>query len=95
MRYILNEETVDKFCEYGRNVWDIEEEDAYKCANLAIDATEQFFKECGIPMTLKEVGIDESKLEIMAEDTIKYNAMDRAYVALDKNDVLEILKACL
>ena len=95
MRYILNEETVDKFCEYGRNVWNIEEEDAYKCANLAIDATEQFFKECGIPMTLKEVGIDESKLEIMAEDTIKYNAMDRAYVALDKNDVLEILKACL
>jgi len=31
----------------------------------------------------------------MAEDTIKYNAMDKAYVALDKEDVANILRACL
>ena len=95
MRYILNDQTVDKFCEYGRNVWDITEEDKFKCANMAIDATEQFFKDCGIPMTLKEVGIDSSKLELMAEDTIKYNNMDGAYVALNKEDILAILEACL
>ncbi len=95
MRYILNDQTVDKFCEYGHNVWDITEEDKFKCANMAIDATEQFFKDCGIPMTLKEVGIDSSKLELMAEDTIKYNNMDGAYVALNKEDILAILKACL
>ena len=94
MRYILSDATVDKFCEYGRNVWDITEEDAYKCANMAIDATEQFFKECGIPMTLTEIGIDASKIDLMAEDTIKYNAMDRAYVALNKEDVANILRAC-
>lgn len=95
MRYILNDQTVDKFCEYGRNVWNITEEDKYKCANMAIDATEQFFKDCGIPMTLGEVGIDDSKLELMAEDTIKYNNMAGAYVALNKEDILAILKACL
>lgn len=95
MRYILSDETVDKFCEYGRNVWDITEEDKYACANMAIDATEQFFKNCGIPMTLGEVGIDDSKLELMAEDTIKYNNMSGAYVALNKEDILAILKACL
>ncbi|MBO5336852.1 MAG: iron-containing alcohol dehydrogenase [Lachnospiraceae bacterium] len=95
MRYILKDETVEKFAEYGRNVWSITEEDAYKCANMAIDATEQFFKDCGIPMTLREIGIDESKIDIMAEDTIKYNAMDKAYVALDKEDVANILRACL
>lgn len=95
MRYILNDDTVEKFCEYGRNVWGIAEADAYKCANMAIDATEQFFKDCGIPMTLTEIGIDESKIDIMAEDTIKYNDLDRAYVALDKEDVAKILRACL
>ena len=95
MRYILNDKTVDKFCEYGRNVWNITEEDAYQCANLAIDKTEQFFKDCGIPMTLTEIGIDESRLELMAEDTIKYNNLDSAYVALNKEDVTNILKACL
>ncbi|MBR6638665.1 MAG: iron-containing alcohol dehydrogenase [Lachnospiraceae bacterium] len=95
MRYILNDNTVDKFCEYGRNVFDITEADPYKCANMAIDATEQFFKDCDIPMTLTEIGIDDSKLELMAEDTIKYNDLDRAYVPLNKADVLNILKACL
>ncbi|MBQ9140672.1 MAG: iron-containing alcohol dehydrogenase, partial [Lachnospiraceae bacterium] len=45
MRYILNDATVEKFSEYGRNVWGIEEQDNYKCANAAIDATEQFFKD--------------------------------------------------
>ena len=95
MRYILSDATVEKFCEYGRNVWDITEQDAYKCANMAIDATEQFFKDCGIPMTLTEIGIDASKIDVMAEDTIKYNALDRAYVALNKDDVANILRACL
>ena len=95
MRYILSDATVDRFCEYGKNVWDITAEDKYECANMAIDATEKFFKDCGIPMTLTEIGIDESKIDIMAEDTIKYNAMDRAYVALDKEDVKKILMACL
>ena len=95
MRYILSDATVDKFCEYGRNVWDITEKDAYKCANMAIDATEQFFKDCGIPMTLTEIGIDASKIDIMAEDAIKYNDLDKAYVALNKEDVASILRACL
>ncbi len=95
MRYILSDTTVDKFAEYAKNVWDIEGEDKYQCANKAIDATEQFFKDCGIPMTLSQIGIDASKIDIMAEDTIKYNDMDRAYVALDKEDIVNILKACL
>lgn len=95
MRYILNDKTVDKFCEYGRNVWGIQEEDAYVCANKAIDATEQFFKDCKIPMTLGEIGIDDSKIDIMAADTIKYNNMDGAYVALNQEDVANILRACL
>ena len=95
MRYILSEDTVDKFCEYGRNVWNIAEEDKYCCANAAIDATEQFFKDCGIPMTLTEIGIDDSKIALMAEDTVKYNNLKAAYVALEEKDVEAILRACL
>lgn len=95
MRYVLSDATVTKFAEYGRNVWGIMVEDDYECANKAIDATEQFFKDCGIPMTLKEIGIDESKLSLMAEDTIKYNDLSTAFVALDVADVTNILKDCL
>ncbi len=95
MRYILNDDTVEKFAEYGRNVWDIAETDAYQCANKAIDATENFFKECGIPMTLAEVGIGEDKIDVMAEKAVKTGNLAYAYVALSKEDVAKILRDCL
>lgn len=95
MRYILSEQTVEKFAEYARNVWGITESDAYRCANLGIDATEEFFRECGIPMTLSELGIDASKFDVMAEDAVKFGGLAQAYVALDKEDVVEILRMCL
>ncbi len=95
MRYILSEATVEKFAEYARNVWDIQEEDNWKAANYGIDATEEFFRDCGIPMKLSEVGIDESKFEAMAEDAVKFGGLQYAYVALDKKDVVEILNMSL
>jgi len=95
MRYILSDVTVEKFAEYARNVWDIQEEDNWKAANYGIDATEEFFRDCGIPMKLSEVGIDESKFEAMAEDAVKFGGLEYAYVALEKKDVVEILKMSL
>ncbi|MBO5353599.1 MAG: iron-containing alcohol dehydrogenase [Lachnospiraceae bacterium] len=95
MRYILSESTVEKFAEYARNVWDVKEEDNWKCANYGIDATEEFFRDCGIPMKLSEVGIDETHFEAMAEDAVKFGGLEYAYVALDKQDVMEILKMSL
>lgn len=95
MRYILNEDTVDKFCEYAHNVWNITEQDSYKCANMAIDATEKFFRDCGIPMTLTEIGIDDSKFDVMAESAVRVGELEYAYAALDKEDVVNILRECL
>lgn len=105
MRYILNNDTVEKFAQYGHNVWNIAGEvgDVSKLskgkqsiiANEAIDRTEMFFKACGIPMTLTELGIDETKIDLMAADTVKYNDMSKAYVPLEKEDVAKILRACL
>lgn len=94
MRYILSHDTVDKFCEYARNVWNITDEDKYGAANKGIDATENFFKDCGIPMSLSEVGIDNSKFDIMAEKAFKYGKLMYAYVPLNKEDVVNILKNC-
>ncbi len=96
MRYILNEETVDKFCEYAVNVWGIPEEiERFALANAGIDATEKFFKDCKIPMTLKELSIDDSKFEQMAEKAVRFGGLQEAYVPLEKEDVMKILKMCL
>lgn len=97
MRYILSDQTVDKFVEYGLNVWHLNphEKDKYKIAHMAIDKTENFFKECGIPMTLKELNIDEKHITDMAKAAITHGQLDQAYVALNQEDVENILKACL
>ncbi|MEL7570909.1 MAG: iron-containing alcohol dehydrogenase [Eubacteriaceae bacterium] len=94
MRYILNEQTVYKFVEYGVNVWGIDpNKDKFEIANEAIKKTEELFKSMNIPYTLREIGIGEEKLEIMAQKGSK--GLQNAFWPLDEKDVLEILKMCL
>lgn len=96
MRYILSEKTVDKFVDYAVNVWHLEEsDDKFKLANKAIDATEKFFTDCGIPMNLGKLGIDDSLLEKMSHAVIAHRDLKDAYVPLSEEDVLNILKRCL
>ena len=95
MRYVMNDENVKQFSAYGRNVWGISEPDDKKCAAMAIDKTQQFFKDCGIPTTLSEIGIDDTKIDIMAEAAVKNNNLDSAFVPLKKEDVAAILRNCL
>lgn len=94
MRHILNDNTLNKFVEYGVNVWDINPIlPPYEIANKAIDATKHFFDFLGIPSTLREVGINEEKLQIMAKSGSANLA--NAYVALSEEDVYNIYKASL
>ena len=100
MRYVLNEETIDKFCDYAINVWHFEpvgenKEEKFALANKAIDATEKFFIDCGIPSILTELRINEEKFEEMAEKATAGGGLDNAYVPLKKEDVVKIYKMSL
>ena len=96
MRYILSEKTVDKFVDYAINVWKLENKgDKFALANEAIDLTEKFFKDCGIPMTLKEVNIDETNFDEMARGAVEHGSLAYAYVPLNEDDVKKILEMCL
>lgn len=96
MRYVLNDSTVDKFAEYAVNVWNMEgDEDKFALANKAIDATEQFFRDCNIPMTLTEVGIDKTNFRKMAQAAVEHGGLAEAYVSLNEDDVYNILEMCL
>lgn len=96
MRHILSESTVDRFVDYAVNVWGFEREsDKYELAQKAINSTEQFFINCGIPMTLHEVGIaDDSKFQVMAEAAVRSGTL-AAYVPLDVPDIIKIFQLCL
>ena len=96
MRYVLRDETLQKFVEYGVNVWGISpDKDPYAIANEAIDRTAAFFfEELGMPSTLTELGIGDENFERMAKK-VRQVALDDGFVRLTWQDVVEIYKACL
>jgi alcohol dehydrogenase YqhD (iron-dependent ADH family) len=93
MKYVLDETTLVNFVEYGINVWDIDEnQDKYQIANMAIEKTKEYFISLGIPSKLSEVGIEEVKLEKMAEQATRFGKVGN-FKPLDKQDVLSIFKS--
>lgn len=92
MDYVLSEQTVDKFVEYAANVFGITPcADKFATAKAGIEATRKFFFETlGIPSRLREVGITEESLKVMAD---KLN-LPNGYVPLTSEDVLNIYRAC-
>ncbi|MED9805009.1 MAG: iron-containing alcohol dehydrogenase [[Clostridium] innocuum] len=95
MEYVLNEETVEKFKDYGVNVWGIDrEKDPFEIAHEAIKKTKDYFVAMGIPTTMREVGIkDETNFDVMAEKAAA--DLKGAYVELTKEDVKNIYRAAL
>lgn len=96
MAYVLSEQTVDKFAQFAKNVWDITEADKMTAAKQGIQATYDYFKACGIPMTLPEVGIESEKFSEMAKQAVEHSTIKTdAFVPLDEEDVEAIYQACL
>lgn len=95
MRYVLREETVWKFVEYGVNVWGLDPDGApMEIARAAIDKTREFFTSIGMPAHLRELGIDETHFDIMAEKAAN-GGLAHGFVPLDKDDVLAIYRMAL
>lgn len=92
MAHVLNEETVERFALYGHRVFDLSlDDDLFITAKKAIQLTYDTFISWGIPMTLPEVGIDDSLLLEMAEQAVNHSSIStKAYVPLHTKDVLDI-----
>lgn len=92
MRHILNERTMDRFVKYGINVFGIDPAlPKQEIAKKAIDATYEFFQSINIPMHLREVGIDDSRIDEMAHHIATNEGLDKAYAPLTEQDIKEIL----
>lgn len=95
MRYVLNAQTEHRFAAYGVNVWGLDPAlPQRELAETAIEKTRAFFTSMGLPGTLREVGIDEEKLPLMAKKarTAKF---DHTFVPLSEEDILNIYKMSL
>ena len=96
MRHILSERTMDRFVKYGINVFGIDPTlPKQEIAGKAIDATYEFFESINIPMHLREVGIDDSRIDEMAHHIAVNEGLDKAWAPLSEKDILEIITAAL
>lgn len=105
MRHILNKskeqgtkskDILSRFVKLGVNVLGIDPSlPEMEIAEKSIQAMYDFFVEIGIPMTLREVGIDESRLQEMAHHVNEYDNLENAWVPLTEQDILAIFQACL
>lgn len=96
MKHILSEKTVDRFVKYGVNVFGIDSSlDRFEIAEKAIDETYKFFESINIPMHLKDVGIDESRIDEMAHHVAENEGLENAWVPLSERDIADIFRASL
>lgn len=96
MKHILSEKTVDRFAKYGINVFGIDGSlDKMVIANKAIDETYKFFESINISMHLKDVGIDESRIETMAKHVADNEGLENAWAPLLQEDIAAIFRASL
>lgn len=97
LKYVLNHQTVMKISRFGQVVFGIDSKDPFETSVRAIDLLYRYFeRELHLPMTLKELGIDDSLLEKMAEDTISHHhGPIQGFQPLSAFDVMEILRACV
>lgn len=96
MKHILSEKTLHRFVKYGVNVFGIDAAlPETEIAEKAIEKTSEFFASIGIPMHLKDVGIDESRIGEMAHHIAVNEGLENAWAPLTEQDITEILTASL
>ena len=69
--------------------------DRFDIANRAIEATYRFFASIGIPLHLREVGIDESRIDEMAHHVAENEGLENAWAPLQEKDIADIFRASL
>ena len=85
---------VKRFAEFARGVFDVTDTDDEVAAVKGIEALEGFFKEIGMPLTLREFGI-ENKAEALAElCTMNRTRTIKSYVEIDAEVAKEIFNSC-
>lgn len=94
MEYVLNDETMWRFVEYGKNVWGITDGTDEEIARAAIEKTKEFFASLGLPSKLSEIGIDDEHFDIMAEKAAA-GGLEYGFIPLYKDDVIKIFRNAL
>ena len=98
MREILSERTLERFVTLGEGLFGADKNaPAMQTADVVINEFYAFFESIGIPMHLATLGVDENKIEEMADHILEKDSTCEPwmYVPLDKAALIRILKASM
>ena len=96
MKYVLDETTVAKFYQFGTNVFDIDKNlSPMGVAKKTIEMLSDFlFNQLKLNKTLSEIGIDDSKFEVMAGKACRGDVI-KGFKSLYQEDIEKIYRMCL
>lgn len=86
---------IEKFAQMATRVWGIEldEDNPEKTALLGIETMKEYFRTIGMPVSMKEIGIEEKDYELLVNATTNNGkAGVESYDVLSKEDILNIYK---
>lgn len=90
MSYALNENPA-KLAQFARRVFDIDEKDDRIAAEKGISALKEFLSSIGMPISMKELGIDNPDIELLAKKVIENKGdVFGNYIKIDRNTAEKI-----
>lgn len=90
MEYILDEETVNRFVLFARNVWGVDGEDDFEVARLGIQKTRAFYQSLSLPGQLSEAGIGDERFKEIVNKSMFRDTLG-VFKKLTSEDVMNIL----
>lgn len=93
--YVLSEDP-GKFVQFAERVWDVQRggKNDKEVALEGVKRYREFFKNTGMPLDFKEIGVDDSNFKIMAEKAVRFGSIG-GYKKLNAGDVEKIFNMCL
>ncbi|MCX7720511.1 MAG: iron-containing alcohol dehydrogenase [Dictyoglomus thermophilum] len=93
MKYVIDV-IPHKFANFARNVWNIQGDDDFEVGLKGIEKLIEFYESLGIPTKLSRIGINNERLEEMAEKATQFGPIGNVK-KLTREDVYKILELCL
>lgn len=96
LKYVLNENTIDRFYSFGVNVWNINSSlPKMEVAKKSIECLENLcYKDLELTNNLSDLNIDDKHFEEMA-NRICSNGTVKGFIDMNKEDIINIFKECL
>lgn len=97
LKHILCGRTAPRIAQFGQNVFGVTGGSVMETAERTIEETYRFFVSLGLPMHLRDVGVDDARLGEMARHVAELEGLDEewVYFPLREEDVLAIYRASL